>query len=216
MECCRRPAAASPLLIAPANHLEIALEWIDAFAPRDGEDVRNWPQWEPLRPRAETLVWRADQAQNPKPTAALMNELALFVEGKGLYSKAEQLYRRALTIKETQHAEDDPALTIYLNNLALVLKTTNRVEEAEPLYRRGLEIEEKSRGENHPYVAIKLNNLAKLLKTTHTLAEAKPLFVRAVQMMLDSYGADHPHYQRANANYDHFLQRKDEAASHPS
>jgi len=169
-----------------------ALGWINAAFPFDSDDVRFWPQAEPLSPHARTVTAHADAAGIPAPTARLMNQLSLLLNAKALHAEAEPLMRRVLAIDEKSLGPDRPDVAIRLNNLAVLLQATNRLDEAEPLMRRALAIDEKSFGPDHPNVATCLSNLAGLLKATNRLDEAEPLMRRALAIDEKGLGPDHP------------------------
>ncbi|MCC9000405.1 MAG: tetratricopeptide repeat protein, partial [Candidatus Contendobacter sp.] len=69
---------------------------------------------------------------------------------QGRYQEAEELYRRALAIREQALGPDHPGTAASLNNLAVVLNAQGRLADAEALHRRALAIMEKALGPNHP------------------------------------------------------------------
>ncbi|KPJ92733.1 MAG: hypothetical protein AMJ53_08775, partial [Gammaproteobacteria bacterium SG8_11] len=157
--------------------LDMALNLINQALPSDPppNDVRSWWLWEPLHPHVNRVIAAADAAGITTPTARVMNELALYLQAKGVFAEAEPLYRRALAIGELSWGENHPDVAIDLNNLAQLLQATNRLDEAEPLMRRALAIDDASYGKDSPEVARDLNNLAQLLQDTNRLEEAEPL-----------------------------------------
>jgi tetratricopeptide (TPR) repeat protein len=169
-----------------------ALVWINAAFPFDSEDVRFWPQTEPLLPHGRTVTAHADAAGIPDPTGRLMTQIGLLLWAKALHAEAEPLYRRTLAIAENSLGLDHPTVAIRLNNLAQLLRGTNRLDEAERLMRRALAIDEKSFGSDHPEVAIDLSNLAGLLLATNRLVEAEPLMRHALAICETSFGPDYP------------------------
>jgi tetratricopeptide (TPR) repeat protein len=171
--------------------IEWALWLVNDFSPFEANDVRTWPVWNVLRPHAVVVLRYADEAEIPRPTARLMNQIEEYLKAKGLYDEAEPFIRRALAIEE-ETKPDSADFATYLNNLAQLLKATNRLTEAEPLMRRALKIDEDSFGSEHPKVAIRLNNLASLLQATDRLAEAEPLMRQALKIDEDSFGSEHP------------------------
>jgi Tetratricopeptide repeat len=102
-----------------------ALRWINAAFPSDSDDVRFWPQAEPLSPHARAVTAHADAAGILQPTHRLMNELGLLLRTKAVHAEAELLYRRALGIGEKSLGPDHPDVSISLNNLARLLQETN-------------------------------------------------------------------------------------------
>ena len=173
-----------------------ALGWVDDAFAGDPMDVRSWIRLDPLAPHAGATAVSADAAGVPEPAAHLMDRLATLFQAKGLFSRAEPLFRRAVAIAEKHHGPNDAGAAPYLNNLATLLRDTNRLGEAEPLMRRALAIDEASFGGEHPNVAIRLNNLAALLRATNRLGEAEPLMRRALAIDEASFGGEHPNVAR--------------------
>jgi tetratricopeptide (TPR) repeat protein len=155
-------------------------------------DVRNWPQWNLLQAHGQALCAQAPDIHGPDSLSWLAGNLALLLKSKGLYLRAEPLYRRALVIDETVFGPNHPDVAIRLNNLALILHETNRVVEAEPLFRRALSMDEARFGPDHPRVAIRLNNLARLLQHNNCLPEAEQLYRRALAIDEAANGPQHP------------------------
>ncbi|HTW72064.1 MAG TPA: tetratricopeptide repeat protein [Acetobacteraceae bacterium] len=174
--------------------LSDSLLWINAAFTGDPADGRNWPRLDPLAPHAEMLAAWADAGGVARPTARLMGALASLFKTKGLYGRAEPLYRRALEIDEANLGTDHPTFAIHLNNLALLLQATNRFGEAEPLVRRALAITEASHGKDHPDVAPILNNLALLLQATNRFGEAESVLRRALDIDEANLGGRHPRF----------------------
>jgi tetratricopeptide (TPR) repeat protein len=172
--------------------LREALEWVSAAFVGNPEDVRSWPNLDPLGPHALVVARHADTAEIAEPTGRLFNELGQLFHAKARFAEAEPFMRRVIEINEAVRGKDDPVVATCLNNLAALLQATNRFDEAEPLMRRALAIDEKSYGADHPKVALHLNNLAQLLQATNRLAEAEPLMRRALTIDEQSSGPDHP------------------------
>ena len=194
-----------------------ALGWIDAAFPFDSDDVRFWPQAEPLSPHARMVIAHADAAGISERTARLMGQLGLLLDAKALHAEAEPLLRRVLAIGEKSFGPDHPNVAVRLNNLAQLLQSTNRLDEAEPLMRRVISISETSLGPDHPNIATALNNLAMLLQNTNRLVEAEPLTRRVVDIFEKferETGKAHPNFSGALGNFAELLRatnRLDEA-----
>jgi tetratricopeptide (TPR) repeat protein len=168
-----------------------ALRWINSDFPFDSDDVRFWPQAEPLSPHALAVTSHADICGISEPTARLMSQVGLLFQAKALYTEAERLLRRALAIAENDQASSQAVIAIRLTNLAQLLQDTNRLTEAEPLMRRALDIGEKISGADNPAVAIRLANLASVLQNTGRVDEAEPLLRRALAINEKSFDRDH-------------------------
>ena len=188
------------------QHLERALQMVNAALPGDPQDVRTWRDWDSLHPHVAAVIERADAAGIAQPTTRLMNELGLLLKRQvpvrpGRAARSPRAGHRRAVLRGGA-----PRVAIDLNNLAALLQATNRLAEAEPLMRRALAIDEQSFGAEHPNVAIDLNNLAQLLQATNRLAEAEPLMRRALAIDEQSFGAEHPNVARDLNNLAQLLQ----------
>lgn len=76
---------------------------------------------------------------NPLLMSSLYS-LATFYEQQGEFEKAEEQYKRALSIKEKTSGPNHPDVAIILNNYADLLRHAHRHEEADDLSRRASEI----------------------------------------------------------------------------
>jgi tetratricopeptide (TPR) repeat protein len=89
--------------------------------------------------------------------------------------EAEQLYRRALAIKERSLGPEHPDVAMTLNNLAVLHKAVGKYAEAKPLNQRALTIFEAALGPTHPKVITCRQNYAQLLREMSRQAEAAVL-----------------------------------------
>ena len=144
-------------------NIETALQLLNSLELGDPTDVRTWPRWNPIRPHVSSVLASCHQAGVEQPATRLMNDLALLLNQKCLFSDAEELYRRALAIDEQSYGAEHPDVAIDLNNLAQLLQATNRLAEAEPLMRRAVDIFRQSFGEEHPNTQTVEQNLRLLL-----------------------------------------------------
>jgi len=80
-----------------------------------------------------------------------LNDLAAPYYSRGELEQAERLYRRALTIGETQLGELHPDLTVSLSNLARLHQRRADWRAAAPLLGRLLAIKQRALGETHPH-----------------------------------------------------------------
>jgi CHAT domain-containing protein/Tfp pilus assembly protein PilF len=109
----------------------------------------------------------------------------------GKYSDAEELFKRALEVKEKAIGTDNPDVADTLNSLAAVYQNQGRYADAEGLYKRALTIREKTLGKGHPEVAKSLNNLAIVHAQRGEYADAEELFKRALAIKEKAVGANH-------------------------
>lgn len=122
----------------------------------------------------------------------LLNQVALRRRSAGQYSAAERLWRRALTIDETELGADHSDVATGLSNLGEALRLMGRYADAEPLLRRALAIEELAQGPDLTKVALKLNNLALVLLAKSEYVEAEALLRRAMSINEAMLGNTHP------------------------
>lgn len=121
-----------------------------------------------------------------------LNGLAEAYTALGRHREAEEIYAKALSLREAVSGSRSPALAGTLNGLGALYAATGRIEKAEASYRRALEIREGARVSEDLGLASTLNNLAVLYKGQRRFSEALPLFERAMRIALKVSGPDHP------------------------
>jgi len=139
-----------------------------AIALHDDELKRltteNHSQTTSYQENNRTVKPESRNALSPLPHGAdEQNASALIKQGKALYDKgdydnAEQLYRRALAISQS----DQQQTAIALNNLASLYRDKGDYDQAYQLYHQALAIFERKLGSQHPntdHVRNQLNNL---------------------------------------------------------
>ena len=134
---------------------------------------------------------RARKLGEDDPLVAMsLSYLGLLYHQQGQYSRAESLYRRALTINEVALGAEHPHTAGVLNNLGAVYLQQLKYDQAEPLYQRCLKIAKKVLGPEHPDTATSLNNLAALYHRQEKYAQAEPLYERALAITEQALGPD--------------------------
>jgi tetratricopeptide (TPR) repeat protein len=170
-----------------------ALRILNDYSPTPPNDPRNWRVWDRLYPHADAALIHAQSCGVVNDLAMrLANQVGGYLFSKGMFDKAEPLYRRALTIAETAFGPADSNVVTCLNNLAELLRATSRLAEAEPLCRRALTIAENVFGPDNRNVVTCLNNLAELLRAMARLTEAEPLYRRALAIAEAAFDPDRP------------------------
>ena len=107
----------------------------------------------------------------------------------GQHDKAQPLFERALTIKES--IADTPDTATILNNLAFVHYSLAHYDKALPLQQRALTIYEKTRGPEHSDTAASLNNLAESYSNLGEYEKALALQQRALAIYEKVRGPEH-------------------------
>jgi tetratricopeptide (TPR) repeat protein len=131
--------------------------------------------------------------------AETLNSLALVHEKTGNYTKAEQLYKRALEIYRLseQHQSHYAACT---HNLAGLYFAKGLYRKAEKNYQKALDIRERLLGAKHPDVAQSLNNLAAVHYARGKYTAAAPLWQQALDIYRAALGEQHVYYAAVLGN----------------
>jgi len=108
-----------------------------------------------------------------------------------LAAKAEQLYKRALTIYGNSPPPGADGIGHTLHNLALLYDNQKIYAKAEPLYQRALAIFKKSFGLQHPTTAMTIHNLAVVFVRQGVYAKAEPFYQQALAIFEKIRGPDH-------------------------
>ena len=125
---------------------------------------------------------------------------------QGHFNDSAALYKRALTIFETNHA---PATDVswLLDDLGKVYEREQQWQLAKHTYERALDIDRPLLGEDHPRVAVYLHNLAYVMENLGDLERAEALYREAIQRDQHAYGEHHPVTAAAWGNYGLLLMR---------
>ncbi|GCE32070.1 hypothetical protein KDA_75540 [Dictyobacter alpinus] len=179
-------------------------------------DVSSWHVCQRLLAQAQVCALLIEQEQFTFAEAAqLLNQAAYYLRERARYSEAEELYRKALEIREqlVGPLHLDVAQSNY--NLARLYFDIARYEEAEALYRRALEIRRHLLGPDHILVAQTLNSQALTLWGGGTQYEyAEQLYAQALEIFDRTVGHEHQltaHAMNNLALLYETLERKEEA-----
>ena len=165
----------------------------DIFPSEGYEDIEVWPQCALLLSHGNVVIEHAIAMEvGLEPTADLLNSIALYLQGRASYSIAEQLFRRALEISETQFEPGHPNIATCQSNLALVLKVLGDLEGARDLLEKALESDQKSFEPGHPRKATSQSNLAVVLQDLGDLEGARDLLEKALESAQKSFEPGHP------------------------
>jgi tetratricopeptide (TPR) repeat protein/nucleoside phosphorylase len=166
---------------------------VDAVFPGNPQDLASWPQCLRFLDQVQACsALTENYLLSIIEAADLLNRAGLYVVNHALYSIAEQLYQRALTLREQLLGADHLNTATSLNNLAGLYYEQGRYAQAEPLYVRALSIYKQHVGTEHPLIAGSLNNLASLYRTQGKYAQAEPLYQQALVIDEQIYEPDHP------------------------
>jgi tetratricopeptide (TPR) repeat protein len=101
-----------------------------------------------------------------------LHDLAAIYHVQGQYAKAEPLYRRALTIRETALGPDHLFVAATLANLAEMESATGRYDRAAEHYARAIRIRQEAFGTDDPRVKQTRAGYAAALRRTHSPTDA--------------------------------------------
>lgn len=164
---------------------------LQALFPHEGYSSTScWPKCESLFQHAEAAMQddRDDYDEIMSTRAVLLSYMGGYLNGRGLYSQAELLYRRVLKIAEKGLGKKHPEFAACLNGLGVPLLSQGKYPEAEQMFRQALEIQEKRLGKEHPDFATTLNNLSILLYQQGRYNEIKPLISQALLIQEKRFG----------------------------
>jgi tetratricopeptide (TPR) repeat protein len=172
---------------------ERVVQAVNEVFPNNPKDITTWQLCIRYLAQAQVCNTLIEQFKLSFIEAAdLLNLAGLYVHQHALYTIAEPLYQRALSIREQRMEFDDPAIGQSLNNLATLYKAQGKYTEAEDLYERVVHIWEQQLGLEHPDTALSLNNLATLYRDHHKYEQAESLYLRALAIREQQLGAEHP------------------------
>jgi tetratricopeptide (TPR) repeat protein/CHAT domain-containing protein len=134
---------------------------------------------------------RARFGVNHTNYGAALNNLAMVHNAQGNYAQAEDLYKRALAIREKTLGTNHPEVAKVLHNLAYVYESQGKYLDAESFNKRALAIEEKIVGANHPQTAMTLNNLGIVLQKQGRYGQAEQVYTRALAVREKVLGSMH-------------------------
>ncbi|HET7585934.1 MAG TPA: tetratricopeptide repeat protein [Gemmatimonadaceae bacterium] len=107
------------------------------------------------------------------------------------FTRAEELFKKSLEIREQSLGPHHPGAVQTINNLAALYFARGEVAEAERHYRRALTILEQHYGPEHAELGGTLNNLARLCFHRGDHDAAAPLLLRLLAVKQAQHGPDH-------------------------
>ena len=147
------------------------------------------------RPRTLPVVLIRINGRTHRLAVANSN-LGRIDQGLGDYAEAEPLLRRALDIRESMLASDDPQIapaTIEaLISLASLYLNTGDLNKAEPLLQRAQNVCNKFLGPEHELTALTLNELGVLYQRAGDYLRAEALYKHSLVLLEQLLGPAHP------------------------
>lgn len=140
---------------------------------------------------AAALAEAEAAGQDSPALAACLTVLAQVRLQQRDQAAAEQLFRRALEVRERAAEFDHTGVIQVLGHLATLHSARADYDEAESLLLRALTLADKFLQSSHPAVASLLNNLSRLYFKRADYAKADRMLVRLLQIK-QALGTEHP------------------------
>ena len=167
-----------------------ALQQMNAIFPWPGHE--NRAVWTKYLPHAQTIITSIDLLGGVELPSKLLYKLAECSRKIGNYSKAEQLFRRALQLKEKVLGKGHPDTLGSMTGLAISLGQQGKFAEAEAMDRQTLQLIEKVLGKEHPDTLGSITGLAISLGQQGKFAEAEAMDRQTLQLKEKVLGKEHP------------------------
>ncbi|KEQ57671.1 uncharacterized protein M437DRAFT_79551 [Aureobasidium melanogenum CBS 110374] len=107
------------------------------------------------------------------------------------YTEAEEIYRRALAMKEKIYGSKHTSTLGTVHELGSVYREQGRLAEAEEMCERALAGKEKALGSEHASTLNTVNNLGSVYRDQGRLAEAEEMYERALAGYEKALGSEH-------------------------
>jgi tetratricopeptide (TPR) repeat protein len=133
----------------------------------------------------------AERGGDPLQLASSLSSLAQLKYQQKDALRAEELFRRALKLREETLGPDDKSVITSINNLAALYVSRGALDDAEPLLKRAMTASVKRVESSQGDLAINLNNLARLYFKRGDYAQAEPLLLRLLTLKRPM-GPEHP------------------------
>jgi tetratricopeptide (TPR) repeat protein len=162
-------------------------------------NVREPVRAMPLLKRSLEIRERILGSNHPLVAASLDNLAEGLIQQHRL-DQAEALYRRSLSILETQ--SDPSTLAMSRCKLGdLYFRRRRDLPQAEELYRQALVAWKRAPERDHPQIALALTGLAEVYIVQRRYLEAEPLLNQALEIQEQAVGPAHPQVARVLLDY---------------
>jgi len=168
------------------------------FAWRQGQDQHGLEQAEAL---LDVYLPAVQQSLGPdhELTGRGYADYGILRKYQGRDDEAEQAYRAAIAIYDTNDQVQPRVIAVTKENFAILLKQRKKFADAETLFLESIETFQSASGDDSADVAFALNNLGHAYwergqhegREDEGLRRARPCFERAIEIRLRRLGADH-------------------------
>ncbi len=137
-------------------------------------------------------VERAEQLQDqPEIQARMFSVIGKTYHRFGMYDEAEELYERALEIREDLFGRTHEQIAESVNDLGVLMRARGNYDAAEQYLRRAVDMRRRLFKTDHNDLAISIEELGRVLRDKGELAEAEPLFREGLEMRRRIFGNEH-------------------------
>ncbi|WP_437876255.1 CHAT domain-containing tetratricopeptide repeat protein [Sorangium sp. So ce513] len=181
--------------VLEGNSVDEVLLGLAALAKAQGDLDRAASLYERLLATQEKENARRRSAGAKVDAAELgvaLDNLAEVYRLKGSHTRAEALFRRAVSILEPWSGGPERSLATCLDHQALLYRDMGDDARAEPLFERALAIREKKLRPTDPDIAEPLVHLGALYWDRQQYGRAQASFQRALSLLQQALGPEHP------------------------
>jgi serine/threonine-protein kinase len=133
-----------------------------------------------------------DLSDRPLVQATLLDAIGEVYRSLALYDRAEPLLEKALDLRTSRLAADDPEVADSLTHLAELHLARAELEPAEARFREALEARERRHGRTDPRTAAALEGLGRMLHEAQRHEEAEGVLREALETARQTLGGDDP------------------------
>jgi tetratricopeptide (TPR) repeat protein len=169
---------------------------------------QHWPLCQRLLSHALAAAEHAERHHAAlAETARVLGLLAQYVQARGEFTAARELYERAVSISELVYGLQDAEVALMLTGLGTVHQQLGNLEVARSTLERALTIQQAVHGPEHAEVANTLGNLGNVHDGLGDLDAARSTHERALAIQVASRGPEDPEVANALGNLGNVQQR---------
>jgi CHAT domain-containing protein len=144
--------------------------------------------------------YESHRLTNQASYSKVISNLGLLYHTTGRYLKAEELEKRAITLRKNQAGERSIAYAASINNIAVLYKDMGRYTEAETYLNQAIKLAGVNPGKESAAYAITLNNQAMLYEEMGRFQQAVQLLDEAINIASEVMTEKSTNYQRLLIN----------------
>lgn len=123
--------------------------------------------------------------------AAMLDSIAIGYKEKNRFELAEQMFKKALALREKTLSPDHQALAFSYEHLAELYKAQGKNDLAQPLFRQALDVTSKSLQLKRPESYSRLDALARSYVESGRIDQAETLYQQAITILKEATPPKH-------------------------